>query len=187
VSDNGYQPVTETERAARNGAANGHGPPEVLAGGVADQLARTHGKGAAAEQQQVESSSAAPRQRPPTREEISAAVGQLRTADAGTFRQVEPLARSLTVDRFEEVVETLKARRLSNIVRNDAGYFVRLLGIACEGERQELEATFHQQVAARQPPETKVSSRIERMKRENPEEYARKIAAFEASIGRSVA
>jgi hypothetical protein len=151
---------------------------------VADGLAGAHVRGQQG-QQQNEGSSA--RERPPTREEISAAVKTLRNKDAGTLRQVEPLARRLTVDLFEEAMETLRARCLANTVRNDAGYLMHLLRVTCQELRDEHEAAFWQGVAERQPPETKVGSRIEQLKREDPAEYKRKMAAFRESIGRKVA
>ena len=110
----------------------------------------------------------------PTREsDISAAVDELHTADAYTRNQVEPLARALPRDRFEHVVETLRQRRLSSVVRNDAGLFVFLL-------KAELAALRKEQAFTAQAPETAVPSRIERLKRENPDEYARRMAAFDA-------
>jgi hypothetical protein len=110
----------------------------------------------------------------PTETDISAAVAELHNADAGTIRQVEPLARQLPRDRFEEVVETVRIRRLSNVVRNDAGLMVHLL-------RLELEQLKRTSAPAVQAPGTAVPSRIERLKREDPEEYARRLAAhFEA-------
>lgn len=132
---------------------------------------------AAAEQQQTDTSTAAdgPARRAvePTREsDISAAVDELRNADAYTLRQVEPLARALPRDRFEEVVATLRARCLSSVVRNDAGLLVHLL-------RLEFAALRIERPAFTQPPETAVGSRIERLKRDEPEEYARRMAAFE--------
>ena len=124
------------------------------------RLARV--KEAAAEQQQTNSSSAA--SRPPNENEISAAVAELRNADAHTCRQVEPLARMLPVDRFEQVVETLRQRRLSSVVRNDAGLFVYLLRLECDEARREM-VVFEA-----------VESPIERLKRENPDEYARRMS-----------
>jgi hypothetical protein len=132
---------------------------------------------AAAEQQQSDTSTAAdgPARgagEPPTEKEISAAVDELWHADAYTLRQVEPLARALPHDCFEEVAETLRVRRLSSVVRNDAGLFVHLLRAALAAVRVERQAFTP-------PPGTAVDSRIERMKRDEPEEYARRMAAYE--------
>jgi hypothetical protein len=93
--------------------------------------------------------------------EISAAVAELRNGDAGTHRQVEPLARLLPAERFFAVLENLRDRRLSSTVRNDAGLFVHLLRVAV----QELRAEHASQAA---PP---VESMIERIKLEEPAKY----------------
>jgi hypothetical protein len=129
---------------------------------------------AAAEQQQSDTSTAADGPArgagEPTREsDISAAVAELRNADGGTLRQVEPLARLLPRDRFEEVVETHRVRCLSSVIHNDAGFFVFLLRNAWDELRRETRAVA-------QPPETAVESGIERLKRDDPEEYARRMA-----------
>jgi hypothetical protein len=160
---------------------------------VAIDTARLNGNGdgplagarlrAAAEQQQTDTSTAADGPArgavEPTREsEISAAVDELRHADAYTLRQVEPLARALPRDRFEEVVATLRARCLSSVVRNDAGLFVHLL-------RLEFAALRIERPAFTQPPETAVPSRIEQLKRDDPDEYARLMADFERSGSRN--
>jgi hypothetical protein len=170
-----HAPVTESEGGRLNGAAAPGVPPEVGDAG----LARARVREAAAEQQQSESSSAADRQEPPTEKEISAAVAELRNADVHTLRQVEPLAASLTRDRFEEVVETLRTRCLSSVVRNDAGLFVYLLRLECDQARREYAATVRAQAEAA----PRALSRIERLKREKPEEYARRMAEWRERAG----
>jgi hypothetical protein len=127
---------------------------------------------AAAEQQQSETSSAAVRWESARQTEISAAVAELRNGDAGTLRQVEPLARLLPYERFHAVLEVLRERRLSSTVRNDAGLFVYLLRVEVEALRAERALSAAEKAA---PP---VESMIERVRREEPAKY---IAAMKDS------
>lgn len=124
---------------------------------------------AAAEQQQSETSSAAGRWESARESEVSAAVASLRTGDAGTLRQVEPLARLLPVDRFRAVVEKLNERRLSSPVRNDAGLFVYLLGVEVDTLRRE-RAIVDAERAVAEPAEP---TGIEALKRRDPAQYVR--------------
>jgi hypothetical protein len=97
--------------------------------------------------------------------EVSAAVAELRNADAGTLRQVEPLARLLPHERFRAVLDVLRERRLSSTVRNDAGLFVHLLRVEVQALKAELGALTAEAVA---PP---VESMVDRVKREDPAKY----------------
>ena len=73
-----------------------------------------------------------------TREsDISAAVDELRNADAYTKRQVQPLAEALLRDRFHATFRLLKERRLSSVVRDVAGLFVHLLKVELQAVRLE--------------------------------------------------
>jgi hypothetical protein len=121
---------------------------------------------AAAEQQQSESDSTAAVRLESAREhDVSAAVAELRNGDAGTLRQVEPLARLLPYERFRTVLEVLRERRLSSTVRNDAGLFVHLLRIEVAALRAERALLAVENAV---PP---VESMIDRVKREEPAKY----------------
>jgi hypothetical protein len=130
----------------------------------------------AAEQQQKSQKPAALTSAPTSESDISAAVAELRSADAGTLRQVEPLASCLPLDRFQAVVEKLKGQRLSSVVRNDAGLFVFLLRLELDEMRRERAAA----VAAMADAAPPVESRIERIKRTDPARY---IAAMKDTPG----
>jgi hypothetical protein len=130
---------------------------------------------AAAEQQQRDASTAAIRVAAASESEISAAVAELWSADPGTLNQIEPLASLLSADRFQATFKKLKERRLSSPIRNDAGYFVYLLRV----EIRALRAASALPSAAHGP---QGESGIERMKREDPDEYARRMEAHFNSL-----
>jgi len=120
---------------------------------------------AAAEQQQRDENTAAVRLESARESEVSAAVAELRNGDAGTLRQIEPLARLLPYERFRIVLELLRERRLSSTVRNDAGLFIHLLRVEVQMLRAERAALAAEAIA---PP---VESLIDRVKREQPAKY----------------
>jgi hypothetical protein len=106
----------------------------------------------------------------PRESEIRRAVEQLRDADPGTPAQVEWLARRLSREAFQAVVEKHRLRCESTSVRNEPGLLVHLLKGALKGQL-EAAAAARAAAAVEQP-----LGRIERLKREEPEQYLAQMA-----------
>jgi hypothetical protein len=105
----------------------------------------------------------------PTEAAVAAAVDELWSADRGTLTQVERLAFQLPAEVFEATVATLKRRRESGSVPNDAGLFVHLLKVELRGRaRERAEAEIQAAAVAELP-----GGHAERVKREDPERYLR--------------
>jgi hypothetical protein len=112
---------------------------------------------------------------PQSEPEVAAVVRELRNADHGTLAQVERLAFQLPADVFEETVATLKRRRESGTVANDAGLLVHLLkGALRHRARDRAEAEIQAAAAVELP-----GGHVERVKREDPERYLRTMAGVE--------
>jgi hypothetical protein len=106
---------------------------------------------------------------PPSQAEIAAAVDVLWSADRGTLAQVERLAFQLPADVFEATVATLRRRRESGSVANDAGLLVHLLKVELRRRaRDRAEAEIQAAAVADLP-----GGHAERVKREEPERYLR--------------
>jgi hypothetical protein len=109
---------------------------------------------------------------PPNEADVTAAVDELWTADRGTLAQVERLAFQLPSEVFAASVETLRRRRGSGSVANDAGLFVHLLKVELRRQARDRAELEIQAAAAVELP----GGHVERIKREEPARYLRAMA-----------
>ena len=99
-------------------------------------------------------------------------VGRLRSADAGTVRQVRAAAESLPLDVFLEIADLVEERKRTGVVANDAGLLVSQLKIAAAERRAGDEQVFFAPPVAWK----RLEPWLAVVKREQPRAYVRAMA-----------